>query len=450
MSRICVVGAGPAGLIATKTLVGAGLDVDCYEMSSVIGGHWAFDNPNGRSAVYRSIHLNTTLPMSRLSDFEMPSDWPAFPGHAQVLEWWNAYVDRFGFRERIRLGVEVVEAEALEPRGWRVTTRRIVDGVTEQTDYDALLACSGNTGHPRLPRIPGRFAGALFHAQEYRDPERPVSLSGKRVVVVGIGNTGCEIACEIQKAGAASVSLSARNGTWILPKWREGRPAAEGMPMMHPCDPVPTPLRLLPARARSWVFESLGTLMFRRMFGERMHRFQAQGLPAPPEHPLDKRATVCEPLLEALEQGEIQARPEIARFDGHDVRFADGSTIEADVVICATGFSLRYPYLPSAWADPRDGDLSLFLGTMHPERQDLFVIGVSRPTGAFWPIAEVHAQVAAACLSGRYEPPSPSQVHKRARPILGGRSFNPALFGLAVREELRRGERRAHRRSERG
>src|ERR1700741_5045343 len=98
MTRVCVVGAGPAGLVATRTLVGAGLEVDCFEMSPEIGGHWVIDNPNGPPAAYRSLETNTTHRMSRLSDYEMPAEWPEFPGHALVRAWFEDYVDRFGFR----------------------------------------------------------------------------------------------------------------------------------------------------------------------------------------------------------------------------------------------------------------------------------------------------------------------------------------------------------------
>lgn len=214
--------------------------------------------------------------------------------------------------------------------------------------------------------------------------------------------------------------------------------------MMHPCDPVPAPLRWLPEALRERLFERMATAMFRRMFGERMKRFEQLGIPPAPPSPLVKRATVSDPLLDALEKGAVVARPEIARFAGDDVHFVDGTCERADVVICATGFHLHYPYLPDAYG-PVDEDFTLFRGTLHPERHDLFVVGVSRPTGAFWPIAEQHAMLAAALLSGRYALPSDRQVRARARPILGSRSFNPALFGLAMREEIARGERRAQR-----
>ena len=220
-----MVGAGPAGLVSAKTLLGAGLEVDCLEMSPEIGGHWVIDNPNGRSAAYRSLETNTTLAMSRLSDYEMPADWPDFPGHARVREWFESYVDAFGFRERIRLHSEVLSAQPLAPSGWRVEVRT-ANGTIARPRYDALVACSGNYWSPRAPAIPGEFEGEQLHAQRYRDPWTPVAMRGKRVLVVGIGNTGCELACEIAQAGAEAVFVCARSGTWIMPKRIDGRPAA--------------------------------------------------------------------------------------------------------------------------------------------------------------------------------------------------------------------------------
>ncbi len=443
MPRACVVGAGPSGLVATKTLLAAGVDADCLEMSTVIGGQWAYDNPNGRSAIYRSIHTNTTLAMSRLSDFEMPADWPPFPTHEQVLGWFESYIDAFDFRDRIQLGVEVVAAEALEPTGWRITVRDRASGDVSEERYDALLACTGNYWAPKRPEVPGVFAGEAFHSQAYRDPETPASLAGRRVVVAGTGNTGCEIACEAAEAGAEAVFLSARGGTWILPKFAEGRPAAEGAPMMHPCDDVPGAFARLPRSVREAAFAKLSGVMMRKRFGERMRRFEALGLPPPPADVGAKRATVCEPLLDALERGVVQARPTISRFDGERVAFEGGGVEAADVVIFATGFHLQYPYLPTQLVDTHDDDLDLFMGTMHPRRHDLFVLGVGRPTGSFWPIAEMHALLASALLSGRYRLPGQRAIDRDTKPILGGRSFNPALFGLAIREEIARGEKRA-------
>lgn len=444
MKKVCVVGAGPAGLVASKTLREAGLEVSCFEASPEIGGHWKLDNPSGRSSAYHSLETNTTKAMSRLSDYAMPDAWEEFPSHDRVHEWFEAYVDHFGFRDCVRLGHEVLAAQPTEPAGWSVEVRN-ESGDTQTCEFDALLACTGSYWSPKLPDLEGDFEGEVFHAHRYRSPDEPVSTRGKRVVVVGNGNTGCELACEIGAAGAQAVELSARSGTWILPKRVNGRPAAEAAPMMNPNDPIPALFRLLPRTLREKLFARLGSKMMAKRMGGRMQRLVELGMPAPPPDPLSKRATVCDPLLEALESGSVVARPGIARAEGKELVYADGTRTRADVLIYATGYHLRYPYLPDDLVDTRNDDLAVFLGTLHPRRHDLFIVGVSRPTGAFWPIAELHAKFAAALLSGEYALPSQRAIDRGTEPIFDRRSFNPALFGLAVRDELERGRRRAGR-----
>jgi len=446
MKKVCVVGAGPAGLVTTRTLLQSGLDVSCFEMSSEIAGHWALDNPNGRSSAYHSLETNTTKAMSRLSDYAMPDEWEEFPSHERVREWFESYVDHFGFRDRIRTGCEVVRAEPKEPAGWTVEIRT-PSGQTRRHDFDALLACTGSYWSPKQPELDGEFEGAVFHAQRYRSPREPVETAGRRVVVVGNGNTGCEIACEIADAGAESVELSSRSGTWILAKRVNGRPAAAAAPMMNPNDPVLPPFRILPRGLRERLFARLGSKRMASVMAARMKRLVELGLPEPPADPLSKRATVCDPLLDALESGRVAAKPELVRAEGKELVYRDGTRTTADVLIHATGYHLRYPYLPATWADTRHDDLTLYYGTMHPRRHDLFFVGVSRPTGAFWPVAELHARFAAGVLSGEYALPAQRKIDRGARSILGGRSFNPALFGLAVREELERGRKRARRQS---
>ena len=231
-----------------------------------------------------------------------------------------------------------------------------------------------------------------------------------------------------------------------MPKRVDGRPAAASAPMMSAFDPVPAPLRALPRAAREWLFARMAARKMRKMLGERMRRFAALGLPPPPANPLDKRASDLRSDPGRARERRVLARPGIERFEGKEMVFRDGSRERADVVVCATGYHLRYPYLPAELVDTRDDDLTLFLGAMHPRRHDLFIVGVSRPTGAFWPIAELQAMFAAALLSGRYALPSQREIERRAQPILRRRAFNPALYGLAMREELHRGARRAARR----
>jgi cation diffusion facilitator CzcD-associated flavoprotein CzcO len=434
--RVCVVGAGPSGLTTTKTLLGAGLDVDCFDISPHIGGHWVIENPNGKSSAYRSLRTNTTKRMSRFSDFEMPADWPEFPTYDYVRTWLESYVDAFNFRQNISTGTEVVSAVPRPEGGWQVTLER--DGVRSTASYDALVAASGSYWDQQVPKWPGHFDGTIFHAQDYLDPTTPHDTKGKNVVVIGVGNTGCELACEIARSDAQNVYLSARSGTWIMPKTIDGVPAAEGVPMNHPTDDIPIELQQQSEAEREQLLESLASQKIKETYGERMRRFEELGLPPAPEQPLLKRPTMSQDLLEHLEKGDLRAMPAIAELKGDSVLFDNGETFEADIIICATGYKLTYPYLSPEIADTSDNDLTLFCGIVPPERRDLFFVGVSRPSGAFWPVAEAQAKFVAALLSGSYILPDQDELDRRSRPVLNRPAMSPGLYGYTLREELAR------------
>ncbi len=339
--RVCVVGGGPSGLTATKTLLQSGLDVDCFEMSPHIGGHWVLNNPNGRSSAYGSLRTNTTKKMSRFSDFDMPDAWPEFPSCDLVRDWLESYVDHFGFRARIKTGTQVMAARPRAGGGWQVTINAA--GETSERDYDALVAASGSYWDPLMPEWPGQFDGEMFHAQSYLNPSSPVDTAGKNVILVGIGNTGCELACEIGRSPSNKVYLCARSGTWIMPKMIDGVPAAEGVPLSHPTEEIPDSLARLPELEREELLTQLASQKIRETYGDRMKRFEALGLPPAPDHPLIKRPTLSQDIMDCLEEGSVVAKPNIKALEGDHVRFENDERVPADVIICATGYRLSYP-----------------------------------------------------------------------------------------------------------
>jgi len=437
--KVCVVGGGPAGLTTTKTLIDAGHTVDCIEMSPYIGGHWVLENPNGRSAAYRSLTTNTTKKMSRFSDYELPEDLPTYPRHEQLRNWLESYVDHFAFRECIHTSTEVVATRPRPGGGWTVTLLRDGSDKTEQVEYDALVAASGSYWDYQIPQWPGTFDGTIIHAQDYIDTNKPFTTKHANVVVVGIGNTGCELSCEIAGSGAASVHLSARGGTWVLPRLINGVPASDSTPMVHPSDPIPSLLRWTPTAYRERLFEWMTAKKIHKMYAARMARFQQLGFPAAPQNPILKRPTISDDILGYLEDGAIIAKPAIERLDGKNVVFSNGESVRADLVLCATGYQLSFPYIDKTVIDTSDNDLNLFCGIVPPQCDDLFFIGVSRPLGSFWPLAEAQAQFVGELLAGRYQLPSPAKQLERSRPTLNRVSISPGLYGLSLREELARG-----------
>ncbi|MBY0400879.1 NAD(P)-binding domain-containing protein [Myxococcota bacterium] len=436
--KVAVIGAGPSGLTTLKTLRRAGLDARGFEAGPRVGGQWVLDNPSGTSAAYCSLRTNTNPAMSRFTDFAFPDDYPDYPSHAQMAAWLERYARHFDLMDHIALGTRVERVEPDEGRrnggnggngGFLVTVSGHKSGPEH---FDAVVAATGNLWDPVRPEIPGRFDGSVIHSKDYRDPKTPVDLRGKRVLVVGLGNSGCEIAVEL--ARESRVLLSARSGNLIFPRLPAGRPAPP-----HPSEPIPALFRLLPVPIRNAVFKFGFTRALGRMTSA-LPRPESVGLPPPPSDPFQKRAIVNDEILRLLAEGKIAARPGLRAFDGLSVEFSDGTKEAIDAVVYATGYRFSLPYLSAdvlGVADP--ADLRLYQGIMHPRHHRLFVVGVMRVFCSIWPMAEQQAQWVAARLTGRFKLPSRRTVERRARPILHGPLAHCPFWAHDLRREAGRG-----------
>jgi dimethylaniline monooxygenase (N-oxide forming) len=191
---VCVIGAGCSGLTALKALVEAGLPVDGYESGDRVGGNWVFRNTNGQSNIYRSLHINTSRERMQFRDFPMPAGTPDYPRHDVVARYFESYADHFGLKTKISFRTRVTHVMPDAPGGYRVT---LSSGETKR--YDAVVVANGHHWDPRFPepRFPGRFDGVELHSHAYVSPSEPHDLRGKRVLVVGIGNSAVDIACEL-------------------------------------------------------------------------------------------------------------------------------------------------------------------------------------------------------------------------------------------------------------
>ena len=181
LPSVCVIGAGSSGIAAAKALHERGIPFDCFEKSDRVGGNWVFGNKNGMSSAYRSLHINTSRERMEYSDYPMPSDYPDFPHHSQIASYFDAYVDHFGFRDRIMFETGVEHASREQDGVWTVA---LEGGETRR--YDALLVANGHHWNPRWPEpaFPGlvrRRADALppLH-RELRLPGQERARGGDR------------------------------------------------------------------------------------------------------------------------------------------------------------------------------------------------------------------------------------------------------------------------------
>jgi thioredoxin reductase len=325
--NVCVIGAGASGLAAVKNLKEHGFGVDCFERETGVGGAWNWRHD--RSPVYGSTHLISSKPFTQYPDFPMPDSWPDYPHHSQFLAYLERYADHFDLRPHIWFGIEVVRVEPAEDgEHWDVTTRGARGGAERTARYAALVIANGHNWSPKWPRYEGLddFKGEVVHASAYKDAAQ---LRGRKVLVVGGGNTGCDIAVEAAQ-NAARCWHSTRRGYWYAPKYALGRPADQVNDLVA--------MLRLPLRLRQWLFHRL----MRATVGD-LTRF---GLPKP-DHKVYESHPICNSqLIYYVGHGGIAPVPEIARFHRTAVEFTDRGSIEPDLVILATGYLPRFEFLP--------------------------------------------------------------------------------------------------------
>jgi len=354
--RTLVIGAGSSGLAAAKNLRERGIVVDVVEREERIGGNWNIEGSASR--VYESTHMISSKPFTQFPDFPMPDDAPDYLHHTEVLAYLERYAAHFGLTEVVELATTVERVIPL-PRGFDVTVTA-ADGTRSHRRYGRLVVANGHNWFPKWPAYPGQddFTGQLLHSADYRSGDQ---LAGKRVVVVGAGNTGCDIVVEAAQRARAAYH-STRRAYWYAPKYALGRPTDQ---ISDAIFALRLPLRLTQA-----LFQATARLV--------VGRYERFGLPTPDHRFLETHPIVNQQLLYHVGHGAITPTPDIDHFDGDEVVFTDGSRVTADLVLFATGYLIRFPFLPDGLV-PGGERPRLYRNVIHPERDDLFVVGLIQP-----------------------------------------------------------------------
>jgi len=363
-----IVGAGPSGLAAARALQRAGIAFDGYEASSGVGGLWDIDNP--RSTMYESAHLISSRTTTEFSEFPMDTD-ADYPGHRTLLDYFRRYADHFGLTERFRFDTRVAELTPTDDGGWTLRTE-----AGDATRYDGVILANGTLAEPNIPTFRGAFTGELMHTSAYKSAKQ---LDGRRVLIIGAGNSGCDIAVDAVHH-AASVDMSVRRGYYFVPRYLFGRPADtlnQGRP--------------LPARLK----QIIDTRVLRAFTGDPT-RF---GFPRPDYRLYESHPIVNTLILNHLGQGDLRIRPDIDRFEGTTVHFRDGSSDEYDTVLLATGYTLDYPFVARKELDWTGWAPRLFLNIFPPTFNGLYVMGMIEASGIGWQGRYEQAELIAAYLS---------------------------------------------------
>jgi hypothetical protein len=412
--RLAVVGAGPAGLAALRALTARGFDAVAFERRPCVGGVWALHDDERPTAAYRSLHLITSRARTEFAEHPMPDGTPDYPSRDAVGRYLEDYARRFGLLERIRFGAGVREARRLPGGGWEVEP----EGGGEPERFDGLVVANGHNEEAKWPEpaYPGSesFAGRQLHALDYTEGDE---FRGQNVLVVGMGNSAMDIATDISLV-ARRTFLSARHGTWVIPKRLLGRPADQ---VIKPWVAVHVPWRLR---------QPLSQFLLRVTVGPP----ERYGLPAPTRGLFQDHPTITDTVLSRISHGELEPKPGIVSLSPGGVRFTDGSEEDVDAIVWCTGYRVSIPFLDPSLVGEDPKELPLYKRIFHLGVRDLFFVGLMQSTGSAFPIVERQAQILAEHLAGDWALPRGGEM---ARDCVRRRKQALARWGEHGRPTMR-------------
>lgn len=352
-----IIGAGFVGLGIAEALQTAGIPYDQVDASDNIGGNWYH-------GVYTTVHIISSRKITQFSHFPMPNHYPDFPSAQQMLDYLNSFADHFDLRRNIELNCAVIDVRPIENNFWQVTFKS-----GEKRIYKGILLCNGHHWCKRFPEFVGEFKGQIIHAKDYKEPSQ---LIGKRVLVIGGGNSACDLAAEAARVGNKSV-LSMRESVWFIPKTFVGIPIADLIQWWMP----------------EWLQKWMAYSIIRLVFGPH----EAYNLSQPKYPIFDKHPTINNEVPYYIKHGRITPKPGVRRLDGWKVEFVDGTYEELDLIICATGYHLSYPFLPLELQRVKGAIVNCYGGTFLDDYKGLYFIGWGQTRGGVGSLLSASAPI---------------------------------------------------------
>lgn len=374
--KFCILGAGSSGLAAAKNFQQQGIPYDCLERADDVGGNWYFGLAG--SSIYRSTRLISSKRLTEYTDFPMPDHYPEHPDHDMVWRYLRSYADHFQIWPNIQFSRQVQWLEPAAGGGWTVL---LDDG--ERRQYRGVVIANGHNWDARWPVLPGQFDGEVLHSSEYKSPD---VLKGRRVLVVGGGNSGYDIATESAQHAAATFH-SLRRSYPLLPRFHGAQPIDQ---------------------CGEWMLRRRMPLWLRRMSASKVSQ-QAWKAVMPSnspraDHPLfESHPAINSRWPHEFARGAIAVRPGLQELGGKYVQFSDGRRVDVDLIIFATGFRISFPFVSVERLNWQDGRPNLFLNIFHPRCDNLFVAGLIQPDSGQFGLVDEQAKLIAVYLRGLEE-----------------------------------------------
>lgn len=372
-----IIGAGPSGLVTARAFLRYGIDVEILERHDKPGGIWNIEQPG--SPMYSSCKFISSRDFGGFIGYPMPQEYPMYPHWDQIRDYVHAFAEDFDLTKRIRTNAEVVHAQEIETEAGTYWQVRLADGTTRQ--YRGLVVATGGQWTPSRPSIAGEtsFTGQIIHSSEYTGPEMMV---GKRVMVVGAGNSGVDIAADAAEYGEMAY-LSTRRGYWFLPKFLYGVPVPDLLAGNLPPQETGPLAGKTPDEIVELVLGTLGDL-------------STYGLPQP-DHDLGASHPIINgQILHYFAHGLLEHRGDPVRIEQDAIVAADGTSTEIDLIIFATGFDVDVPWLDEAVLEYEDGHPVNSMGTFLPGVSNLYLAGALHFAGNTFSVFDMTIQIAAA------------------------------------------------------
>ncbi|KAK2084767.1 monooxygenase, partial [Saguinus oedipus] len=440
--RVAIVGAGVSGLASIKCCLEEGLEPTCFERSDDLGGLWRFTEhvEEGRASLYESVVSNSCKEMSCYSDFPFPEDYPNYVPNSQFLEYLKMYANHFNLLKHIQFKTKVCSvtkcSDFTVSGQWEVVT--LHKEKQESAIFDAVMVCTGFLTNPYLPldsfpvlrSILGinAFKGQYFHSRQYKHPD---IFKDKRVLVIGMGNSGTDIAVEASHL-AKKVFLSTTGGAWVISRiFDSGYPwdmvfMTRFQNMLRNSLPTPIVTWLMARKINNWLnHANYGLMPDDRGEGipDAWVSFLTISLMAEPSSLCQARLTLAPKMAQLIQDqltktqlkefvlndelpgriitGKMFIRPSIKEVKENSVIFNNTSKEEPiDIIVFATGYTFAFPFLDESLVKVEDGQASLYkyIFPTNLQKSTLAIIGLIKPLGSMIPTGETQARWAVRVL----------------------------------------------------
>ncbi|MEM6892376.1 MAG: NAD(P)-binding domain-containing protein [Bacteroidota bacterium] len=373
--KYLIIGAGPAGIAAGVALKQAKIPFEIVDAGDSFGGIW--DIGRQETPMYQSAHFISSKTLSGFQDFPMPDHYPDYPNHSLVLSYIQSYAERHHLSGNARFCTKVLKVVKTESL-WEVTFENY-----KTKTYSGVICVTGITWELNYPEVEGKFAGEFIHSFDYKEDEL---FKGKKVLVIGAGNSGCDIACDAART-AEKAFISMRRGYYFIPKYTLGIPSDLYKERFG-----------IPIKALD---RGISQLLLNKVFVGNLKNY---GLQKPDHKLMESHPIMNSRLLHYLGHGDIKAKPNVVCAYGNQVTFQDGTTEEVDLIVAATGYKRTFPFLDDTLLDIEKGkEPSPYLQIFSRKFDTLFFMGGIEVSAAVFALFNQQAKLIAAFIGAKNE-----------------------------------------------